>query len=59
VAAVPLLVVLLGDPSPLVRGHAAWALARIMSEDAAPRLKAAYDHEQDADAKAEIYAILS
>jgi epoxyqueuosine reductase len=58
-SAVPLLIILLGDSSSLVRGHAAWALARIMGEDAPILLKAAYDREQDADAKAEIYAILS
>ena len=35
---VPALVLLLSDPAPLVRGHAAWALGRIGGEDAARAL---------------------
>ena len=51
--AAPLLARLLEDPSALVRGHAAWALARIEGDDAAPlrRLRA---RETDDDVWAEL-----
>ena len=49
---VPLLVKLLDDTNPLVRGHAAWALGRI--DAALPALKQRYDRESDADVRTEI-----
>lgn len=55
----PPLRALLHDASPLVRGHAAWALARIAGDDAAPDLRAALDRETDEGAKAEILSLLS
>ena len=45
---------LLSDPSPLVRGHAAWALARIRSPRALAALRAARDVEYEASARVEI-----
>lgn len=42
----PILTVLLGDSSPLVRGHAAWALARL-THGATPELRATLDRERD------------
>lgn len=45
---------LLSDPSPLVRGHAAWALARIRSPRALAALRAARDVEYEASARMEI-----
>jgi len=51
---VPLLENLLHDESPLVRGHAAWALRQIMGERANPLLEAAIKRETDSDAKAEL-----
>ncbi len=50
--AIPLLVKLLDDATPLVRGHAAWALGRI--DTTLPALKLRYDRESDADVRAEI-----
>jgi epoxyqueuosine reductase len=45
---------LLGDPSPLVRGMAVWALGRLLDEAAFQALKAAHrDGETDADVLAE------
>lgn len=57
-AAVPSLTRLLDDESPLVRGHAAWALARIIGEDVKPLLRTRIDREPDDEAKAEIAEIL-
>lgn len=50
---------LLDDPSPLVRGHAAWALARIlgMGSSAKSLLQQHYKHENDPLVKAEITAL--
>jgi epoxyqueuosine reductase len=45
---------LLGDPSPLVRGHAAWALGRIRSPRALAALRTARDAEHEASARVEI-----
>jgi epoxyqueuosine reductase len=56
--AVPSLKCLLDDASPLVRGHAAWALGRIMGEDAKSVLAARIDRESDTEVRAEIVAIL-
>ncbi|MCC6805060.1 MAG: tRNA epoxyqueuosine(34) reductase QueG [Anaerolineae bacterium] len=55
-AAIPLLEGLLNDASPLVRGHAAWALGWI--GESARALKQRYDREADAEARAEIAAAL-
>jgi epoxyqueuosine reductase len=57
-AAVPLLTHLLDDESPLIRGHSAWALGRIMGEDAKSLLTTRIDHEPDGEVKAEMAAIL-
>ncbi len=57
-AAVPLLEALLGDSSPLVRGHAAWALWRILGGDARSLLVNAQRHETDEAARAEIAVLL-
>ncbi len=43
----PLARVLREDPSPTVRGHAAWALGRIRTEDSVAALKDAHDAEPD------------
>jgi epoxyqueuosine reductase len=54
VDALPPLLALLADASPLVRGHAAWALGRIGGEDALAALVAALRNEKDAEAHREI-----
>jgi epoxyqueuosine reductase len=56
---VPDLITLLADPEPLIRGHAAWALGRIGTTEARTALDAAYTHETDPDAKAEIAQALT
>jgi epoxyqueuosine reductase len=53
-AAVAPLVALLADPSPLVRGHAAWALSRIGGEIAKEALQAALGAEADERVKWEM-----
>ncbi len=45
--AVPALAVALNDPEPLVRGHAAWALARIPDERSVDALRARLLVEED------------
>jgi epoxyqueuosine reductase len=50
----PRLARLVDDPSPLVRGHAAWALARLQGTAARPRLAAALAAEPDPAARADI-----
>jgi len=50
----PLAGALRGDPSPLVRGHAAWALGMIGGGTAHAALRAAWRAEVDASARAEI-----
>lgn len=52
---VPLLETLLDDTSPLVRGHAAWALGRLGGR---AKLKLRYEQDPDADVRAEIAAAL-
>jgi epoxyqueuosine reductase len=47
-----------GDPSPLVRGHAAWALGRIASPQAYAALRAAAGRELDPAAAEEVAAAL-
>jgi epoxyqueuosine reductase len=53
-AAVQTLTRLLNDNSPLVRGHAVWALAQVAGEAARPALTALQNRESDADVLAEI-----
>ncbi len=50
----PLAEALAGDPEPLVRAHAAWALGRIGGRDAAAALDGALGRERDAAAAEEI-----
>jgi epoxyqueuosine reductase len=47
---------LAGDPSPLVRGHAAWALGRLGGAEAGAALREAAGRESEADVRAEIAA---
>ena len=54
--AVPVLAAALEDPSPLVRGHAAWALGRIGTPGAMDALAARADKETDADVLDELDA---
>ncbi|NLF00326.1 MAG: tRNA epoxyqueuosine(34) reductase QueG [Anaerolineales bacterium] len=54
--ALPALAAALGDPEPLVRGHAAWALGRIGGPTACAALEAARQREQDAWVREEIDA---
>ena len=51
---VPALQLLLEDTSPLVRGHVAWALTKIMGAEARPQLQKRYDRETDETARNEI-----
>lgn len=58
-AGVPALIEALhADPSPLVRGHAAWALGRIGSPRARTALAAALSDEADAGVREEVTAAL-
>ena len=57
-AAEPMLGRLLEDPSPLVRGHAGWALAQVLGPRARPIIEAAYRRETDAEAAGEWRALL-
>ncbi len=45
---------LLDDTSPLVRGHAAWALRRMTGDDTTPALKRRWAREEDGEVKAEL-----
>jgi epoxyqueuosine reductase len=56
--AVQPLIALLRDPNPLVRGHAAWALAQISHPLAIEPLRAALTNEKDAESAREIRAAL-
>ncbi len=53
-SAVPHLIRLLDDPSPLVRGHAAWGLHRIMGADAMPYLSNMRGRESDTEVQSEL-----
>ena len=55
-AAIPALIQALADPEPVVRGHAAWALARIGGDQAAQSLQKAEQSEDDPLVLAEIRA---
>jgi epoxyqueuosine reductase len=54
IEAVPSLARMLGDPHPLVRGHAAWALGEIGGLAAETVLRAAGNRERDASVLAEL-----
>jgi epoxyqueuosine reductase len=56
--AIPALCTALNDQSPLVRGHAAWALGQIDSEGARLQLQQALTMEADPQARSEIEAAL-
>jgi epoxyqueuosine reductase len=55
---VPLLRARLGDASPLVRGHAAWALGQVAGRAAAPWLAEQLDRERESEVRAELQACL-
>jgi epoxyqueuosine reductase len=57
-AAAALREALLGDPEPLVRGHAAWALGQVGGDDAVKALRQARSGERDEFVLAEIQAAL-
>ena len=56
---IPPLQSLISDPAPLVRGHAAWALARLGEQQVAPLLEKQLNMETDAEARGDIQASLS
>jgi epoxyqueuosine reductase len=58
-AALPILAGLLGDRSPLVRGHAAWAMGRIASDESRRLLTMRLGQEDDSEVITEITAALS
>ncbi len=55
----PLARVLREDPSPIVRGHAAWALGRIATKDAVAALQEALERDADGGVLEEIRAALA
>lgn len=55
---IPYLIQLLYDDEPLVRGHAAWGLWRIMGMEAIKQINELYYREPDAAVRAEIEAIV-
>ncbi len=57
-SAVPYLIRLLDDPSPLMRGHAAWGLHRILGDAAHPHLTHLRECENDSGVIAELDALL-
>jgi len=57
--AVPALVGALRDAEPLIRGHAAWALGRIGTQEGLEALSAALLNEQDAEVRKEIECALT
>ena len=56
---VPALARLLDDQSAIVRGHAAWALERILGDESRRLLTARLDREDDSEVREEIAAVLS
>lgn len=56
--AVPALVEALSDPSPLVRGHAAWALGEVGGASASAALRSRLGEEEDEEVREEIEASL-
>jgi epoxyqueuosine reductase len=59
VAAIPVLARALDDSSPLVRGHAAWALGRVASEGAIQALERRLGAEEDSSVAGELRAALA
>jgi epoxyqueuosine reductase len=57
-AVIPALETLLADPSPLVRGHAAWGLARLAGARVSPLLRQTLRAETDAAARRDVEATL-
>ncbi len=57
--AIPHLIQLLYDESPLVRGHAAWALWRTMGMDASKLLSDLHRREEDERVRGEVEALLA
>ena len=55
---IPALETLLADPSPLVRGHAAWGLARLAGARVSPVLRQTLRAETDAAARRDVEATL-
>ncbi len=55
----PLLARLLADLSPMVRGHAGWALARLAGPAAAPLIRAQLDKENDDAARRDLAETLA
>jgi epoxyqueuosine reductase len=55
--ALPLLVRLLSDPEPLIRGHAAWALRQIAGRDAEKAVAAAAERWTDRTARREMLVV--
>lgn len=55
---IPALETLLADPSPLVRGHAAWGLARLAGARVSPLLRQTLRAETDAAARRDVEATL-
>ncbi len=58
-AAIPALLRLLDAASPLLRGHAAWALARLDADVARPALRARHKREDDDEARRELELALA
>ena len=58
-AIAPLAQALEGDPHPMVRGHAAWALGRIGGNEAFAHLRARLALEQDEGVRGELAAALA
>ncbi len=58
-ALAPQLAALLADPSPTVRGHAGWALARLLGEAAGPALAQALAAEDDPATAADVRQTLA
>ena len=58
-SAIPHLIQLLYDPSPLARGHAAWALWRTMGLDSSKLLTDLHGREQDERVRGEVEALLA
>lgn len=57
-AAIPALTRLLDDASPIVRGHAAWALWQIGGDAMQRTLKAVYERESDVEVRGELESLL-
>jgi epoxyqueuosine reductase len=55
---IPALIEALGDPEPLIRGHAAWALGRTRSTEVLDALIEAHEQEKDLEVAAEIQSAL-